>query len=528
VSDVEQERAALAKAAIAECEEALATMEARLMALEAGADLELINEIFRAAHNVKGLARMLGFRALSELAHVAEELLQRLRDERLRPSRPVVSILLSSVDGLRDLLAESCRTGTAAEAASGPSARSAGAGASAATGASSRSLRVDLQRLDRVIDLLGEIIIARARLDALLAGGGDSGQAHEAHRDADRLHAELRDQLMDLRMVPLAPTLRGYERSVRDVAASTGKTAALTVEAEGVEIDATLTDKLRDPLMHIVRNAVDHGIEPPDERRAAGKDPCGQIRLRTRRENSTIVVEISDDGRGLRRSKLLAKGRQLGLVGERDEPADAELWALIFHAGFSTAEKITDVSGRGVGMDVVRRNVESLRGEIAIQSEEGRGTTITIRIPMTLAIISGFRFAAGEEVFVVPAEQVAEVLEYAPADHQGDGACGVMNVRGQAIPCLRIRELFGLAGDDVPRPSVVLVRQQAGLVAMVVDRVLGESQTVVKPLGRLARPGGPVAGSTLLGSGRVALVLDAAGMIKAARGSSSNSLRAGL
>jgi two-component system chemotaxis sensor kinase CheA len=215
----------------------------------------------------------------------------------------------------------------------------------------------------------------------------------------------------------------------------------------------------------------------------------------------------------------LTKARQLGLVVDGSEPADEELWQIIFHPGFSTADKVTDISGRGVGMDVVRRNVEALRGEINIHSVEGGGTTITIRIPMTLAIITGFRFAVGEEVFVVPSEQVSECVEFSAADHQGDGACGVMNLRGQAIPCLRVRELFGVDSPaaDIFQPAVLIVRQQGGVLAVLVDRLLGESQTVVKPLGRLAKPGGPVSGSTLLGSGRVALVLDAGGMLKAAR-----------
>jgi two-component system chemotaxis sensor kinase CheA len=501
---------------ITESQDCLSVMEERLVAIETSSDPELVNEIFRAAHNLKGLARMAGFAPLGELAHVTEELLQRVRDGRLRSSKHIVSILLASVDGLRELLAAATGTATSAAATTTASASAPAATRTAAEG-STRSLRVDLHRLDKVIDLLGEIIIARARVDALLEEPGGAAQAHEVHRDADRLYASLRKQLMNLRMVPLGPTLRGFERTVRDVATSTQKLVAFAVEAEGVEIDASLVDKLRDPIMHIVRNAADHGIEPPADRQAAGKDPTGHLVLASRREGSTIVVEIRDDGRGLRRSKLLAKGRQLGLIAEGVEPPDEELWRIIFAPGFSTADKVTDISGRGVGMDVVRRNVEALRGEIDIHSVAG--TTITIRIPMTLAIINGFRFAVGDEVFVVPSEQVAECVEYTAVDHQGEGPCGVMNLRGQAIPCLRVRELFGVESPapDVFQPAVLIVRQQGGVLAVLVDRLLGESQTVVKPLGRLARPGGPISGSTLLGSGRVALVLDAGGMLKAAR-----------
>ncbi len=510
---------------VSEGHDCLTVMEERLVALEASTDPELVNEIFRAVHNLKGLARMAGFKALGELAHVTEELLQRLRDGRLAPTKNLISVLLASVDAHRELLLAATQPGAGAPGAAPAAPRRAqardapAAAARPAADSSTRSLRVDLHRLDKVIDLLGEIIIARARVDALLHEPDGVAQAQEVHRDADRLHASLRKQLMNLRMVQLGPTLRSFERTVRDVAAATRKLVGFSVDAEGVEIDASLVDKLRDPIMHIVRNAVDHGVESPEDRQAAGKDPCGRLVLSSRREGSTIVVEISDDGRGLRRSKLLSKARQLGLVADGVEPPDEELWQIIFHPGFSTADKVTDVSGRGVGMDVVRRNVEALRGEIGIRSVEGAGTTITMRIPMTLAIITGFRFAVGPEVFVVPSEQVAECMEYTAADHQGEGACGVMNLRGQAIPCLRVRELFGLerAGTDVVQPAVLIVRQQGNVLAVLVDRLLGESQTVVKPLGRLAKPGGPVSGSTLLGSGRVALVLDAGGMLKAAR-----------
>jgi two-component system chemotaxis sensor kinase CheA len=518
VTDVDPEREELIRAAVRESEDNLTVMEERLVALESSSDAELINEIFRAIHNVKGLARMAGFRQLSELAHVTEELLQRLRDGRLLPSKLLVTMLLASVDALRDLLAAAAAGNGNASSATAPTAIRAAAPVATVAGADgTRSLRVELRRLDRVIDLLGEIIIARARLDLLLERPETAAQAREAHHDAERLHANLRDQLMDLRMVPLGPSLKSFERTVRDVSASIGKVVSFSVEAEGVEIDATLVDKLRDPLMHIVRNAVDHGIETPDDRKKAGKNPAGRLVVRSHREGSTIVVEISDDGRGLRRTKLLAKARQLGLVADLAEPTDAELWQLIMHPGFSTADKVTDISGRGVGMDVVRKNVETLRGEIGIRSAEGQGTTFSLRIPMTLAIISGFRFSVADEVFVVPVEQVAECGEYHLADHQGDGACGVMNLRGQAIPCLRLRALFGMP-ESTLRPAVLIVRQPNGLLAVVVDRLLGESQTVVKPLGRLAKPGGPVSGSTLLGSGRVALVLDAMGMLKAASG----------
>jgi two-component system, chemotaxis family, sensor kinase CheA len=277
-------------------------------------------------------------------------------------------------------------------------------------------------------------------------------------------------------------------------------------------VDTSIIEHLRDALTHMVRNALDHGIEPPSRRAALGKDPCGTIGLRAFREAGNIVVELSDDGGGLDRVRIAERAR--GRADATGRASDADLQRLIFEPGFSTADRVTELSGRGVGMDVVRRNVEALRGSVAVASREGQGTTFSIRLPLTLAIIDGFGTVAGGETYVVPTEAVIECLELPPAGREDGSGRTVINLRGEPLPCLRLRDHFGLPGGGVTRENVVVVRHEAGRAGLVVDGLLGERQTVIKPLGPLFRTLPGIAGSAILGSGRVALILDVAGLLR--------------
>jgi two-component system chemotaxis sensor kinase CheA len=541
--DFELERDAIVQTFLGESQEGLAVMEEVLIALEVrGEDPELLGTVFRLAHTLKGNGASLGFDGLVRFCHTLEDLLDRLRERSLPVTSGLIALLLRAVDALREmvpaaaagadaltggqerLLGQLAAHAATAKAPAAPAtpvptpapaadpAPVAGTGpaphasADRASGGSPRGLRVDMHKLDRMLDLTGEIAIARNRLRRMLVEGEASPEMIEAQGEVDRLCHDLQERVMQARLVPLRATLRQHIRTVRDLSASQGKQARLVLEGEDVEVDTSVIEHVRDPLTHMVRNAVDHGIELPEVRRQHGKDACGTIALRAWHESGTIVLEISDDGAGLDRERILERAQRRGLDTTRLDAG--ELQRLVFEPGFSTAEAVTELSGRGVGLDVVRRNVHALRGSVGIRSRAGEGTTIAVRLPLTLAIIEGFGVAVGDETYVIPLEAVAECLEL-PAETPTDGdGRGVISLRGKPLPYVRLRRLFGCPGAT-RREHVVVVRQDDGAQAgLVVDDLYGESQTVIKPLGRLFRGLPGISGSAILGSGRVALILD--------------------
>ena len=317
---------------------------------------------------------------------------------------------------------------------------------------------------------------------------------------------------MQARLVPLGPVFRRHVRTVRDAANSRGKLARLVIEGEEVEVDTSVVDHVRDPLTHLVRNAIDHGIESPAARVAAGKDPCGTVTLRAYHQGGVIVLEVADDGKGLDRDRILARARESGLVAEGALPGGAEVLRLIFEPGFSTADAVTEMSGRGVGLDVVQKNVAALRGMVGVVSEPGRGTTITMRLPLTLAVIAGLNVGAGGETFVIPLEAVVECLELSEDEKPHEDGRGVVNVSGQSLPFVSLCHLFGHGGSP-GRREVVVVRTEEGMAGLAVEVIHGEGQTVVKPLGKMFREVTGVSGASILGDGRVALILDIAAIV---------------
>jgi two-component system chemotaxis sensor kinase CheA len=380
-----------------------------------------------------------------------------------------------------------------------------------------RTLRVDVERLDRMLDLVGEIAVSRGRLRQLLSHTGaiDAEKALEVHQEADRLESDLQELVTRIRMIPIGPTLQQFGRTVRDLARQLGKQVRLSLEGGEIELDMRVVEKIRDPLTHMVRNAVDHGIERPDARLAAGKDAWGTVRLRAYRDAGSIVIELSDDGKGIDRRLLVERARAQGaVVGE--DPAGTDAFRLVFAPGVSTAASVTELSGRGVGMDVVLRDVEDLRGAIEVASEAGRGTTFRIRLPLTLALIDGFVVRTAGESYVLPMESVVECLDL-PAEARETGLSGLVNLRGAPLPFVRLREVFGLPGAAAPRENVVVVRGESGPAGLVVDALLGGSQIVIKPLGALFRSVAAVAGSAILGDGRAALILDVPKLLKGVR-----------
>jgi two-component system chemotaxis sensor kinase CheA len=309
---------------------------------------------------------------------------------------------------------------------------------------------------------------------------------------------------------------------VRDVSAEIGKDIALQISGADTELDKTVVEKIGDPLMHLVRNSMDHGIEPAEERIAAGKSARGTVRLNAYHDSGSIVIEVSDDGRGLNTARILAKAQEKGLVPSGQSLTPAEIHRLIFEPGFSTAEKITNLSGRGVGMDVVKRNIEALRGTVDLASRPGEGTVFTIRLPLTLAIIDGFLVGVGKASYVVPLDTVIECIEMA-GDQRPAGDANYISLRGEVLPFVRLHDMFGEAQRRQGRENIVVVQYGGQKAGLVVDELLGEFQTVIKPLGKIFQGLAGVSGATILGSGEVAVILDVPQLIQSA---ASRSLRA--
>jgi two-component system, chemotaxis family, sensor kinase CheA len=367
-----------------------------------------------------------------------------------------------------------------------------------------RSIRVDAVKLDHLINLVGELIIAAASANVEARRRKDADLEETTSRLSDLVEA-VRDSTLQLRMVKIGATFSRFQRVVNDVARELGKEIELVVSGEDAELDKTVVEKITDPLTHLVRNAIDHGVESSAERAARGKAAKGLITLNAYHDSGSIVIEVGDDGGGLNREKILAKALERGLIEPGKTLSDQEIYNLIFEPGFSTAEQVTNLSGRGVGMDVVKRNIAALRGDIDIRTVEGRGTTVSVRLPLTLAIINGFQVGVGKSVFVVPLEMVDECIEFSP-----EPGHDYANVRGQALPFVRLRDLFGVGGAAAARESIVIVRHAGLRVGLVVDALLGECQTVIKPLAKMFSGVKCISGSSILGSGDVALIIDVA------------------
>ncbi len=365
-----------------------------------------------------------------------------------------------------------------------------------------QSVRVDADKLDRLINLVGELIIATAGAN-LVARRTHNVELMERNSTLSALVEEVRDSALQLRMVKIGGTFARFKRVVHDVARELGKDVELAVSGEDTELDKTVVEKIGDPLMHLVRNAMDHGIDPPDVRAARGKPAQGTVSLNAYHDSGSIVIQVSDDGGGLNREKILAKAVERGLVEAGRAMSDGEIYGLIFEPGFSTADQITNLSGRGVGMDVVKRNITALRGSVAIASEPGRGTTVTVRLPLTLAIINGFQVGVGNSVFVVPMDMVDECVEFsAEVGHD------YTDLRGQVLPFIRLRDLFEVSGKPSARQNIVVVKHAGQKFGLVVDGLMGEAQTVIKPLSKVFAQVRGISGSSILGSGDVALILD--------------------
>ncbi|WP_440780295.1 chemotaxis protein CheA [Pseudomonas syringae] len=370
-----------------------------------------------------------------------------------------------------------------------------------------RYVRVNADKLDELINLVGELVIASAGA-SLLAKSCDNDPLQEASSTVSGLVEQILDGALHLRMIPIGDTFNRFRRVVRDVSQELGKDIDLIINGAETELDKTVVEKIGDPLMHLLRNSMDHGIESAEARRAAGKPAKGHLSLNAYHDSGSIVIEIADDGAGLNRERILDKAQQRGLVAAGASLTDQEIYNLIFEPGFSTAEAVTNLSGRGVGMDVVKRNITLLRGTVDLDSQPGQGTIVRIRLPLTLAIINGFLVGIDQSTYVIPLDMVQECIELDEHNRQLTRDSGYLDLRGEVLPLVYLRDHFNHEGPAARRQNVVVVRYTEHKAGLVVDDLLGEFQTVIKPLGKLFGALRGISGSTILGSGAVALILD--------------------
>lgn len=373
------------------------------------------------------------------------------------------------------------------------------------------SVRVPAERLDELMDRVGELVIAQSRLSQLANNGTVAAgelTLRSISEEVERLTSELRDTMMVLRMTPVATLFGRFRRLVHDLARETGKLIELSTEGETTEIDKTVIERLADPIVHLIRNACDHGLETAEERVAAGKPAIGHVQLSARQEGGEVIITIRDDGRGIDRARVRAKAEANGLVQPGEVLSEQDMLQLIFQPGFSTAPEVTSLSGRGVGMDVVKRSIERLRGSIEMTSEASVGSTITLRIPLTLAIIEGLLVRVGEGRYVIPLAAVQECLELSLEEDLRSRNRSLITLRDRLVPFLRLREMFDTGTRPDPHQKIVVIATGAERVGLVVDQIIGSHQTVIKSMSALHHDVTTFAGATILGDGGVALILD--------------------
>lgn len=377
----------------------------------------------------------------------------------------------------------------------------------------SHFIRVQAEKLDALINLVGELVIAGASASLLSKTAKDSAMSEASSRVSELVEA-IRDSALRMRMVPIGDTFNRFQRVVRDVSGELGKDIELYISGGDTEVDKTVVEKIGDPLMHLLRNSMDHGIESPERRVAVGKPAKGRLNLNAYHDSGSIVIEIIDDGAGLNRDRILQKAIERELVSPSANLTDQDIYQLIFEAGFSTAEAVTNISGRGVGMDVVKRNISALRGSIELDSHAGQGTRVRIRLPLTLAIIDGFLVGVGQSSYVIPLDMVQECLELTEQDRRQARESNILNLRGEVLPLVFLQRHFHLVENHTRRENVVVVRCAGQKAGLVVDELQGEFQTVIKPMGKLFSELCGISGSTILSNGAVALILDVPALVQ--------------
>ena len=542
----------------AESRERLAEMNTSLLALERGEGTERVAELFRAVHTVKGMSAAMGYDAVRQLSHALETLLDQLRRGQTAVTPAVIEALFDAVDTLEAAIAAVSQPGTepveigpsiaALEALTpddpeadhsnptmewpiqrpaadnvplpGATLQPAGSGSTSfsfsqniahQTEKAHRFVRVDAARLDTLMTLIGELVIARGRLQEVARKTTDPALS-DVVLQASRLIGNLQTEITTARMVPVGQAFERFERLVRDTAHSLGKKVIFEILGSDIEVDKSVLDEIGDPVMHLLRNSLDHGIESPAERRGAGKPPVAKLTLSASREGSSVVIRVSDDGRGIEVSKVLEHARAVGLIeGDPGLLSDAEILTLIARPGFSTTSRVTDLSGRGVGLDVVATKVRSLGGGVELATDAGAGTEIRLELPMTLAIIHALLAKSENEVYALPITHVVETLVLDPEMVRFEDGREILSIRGQSIPAVRLRERLG----HPPREKgghVVVLDLPDGRMSLVVDEFVGQQEVVVKSFDAARGMPQLFNGATILTNGSPALILDAQGI----------------
>jgi two-component system chemotaxis sensor kinase CheA len=520
---------------VSEGQEHLVNIEQGVLTLEENPhDAETLNSIFRAFHTFKGGSGFLNLTAIQNLAHELESLLDLARQQKLAITPSLITLILEGGDTLKAFASEistylaSGKTegtiliptldllGRIREALTGTTTATVVSETRARNGsvkavATTNTVKVDTAKLDNLVDMVGELVIAQSQVSQNPALAQiSSEQLTRNLAQLGRIMKELQRTAMSLRMVPIRPTFQKMSRLVRDVSAKLSKQITLVMDGEDTEMDRTIVEEISDPLIHMVRNSVDHGIELPAARAKNGKPANGTVTLRAFHQGGNIVIEVKDDGKGLDRERIRAKAVERGIVAPNETLSESQIFNLIFAAGFSTAEEVSDLSGRGVGMDVVRRNIEKLRGKIEIESLPGLGSTFRIHLPLTLAIIDGLLVGVGQHRYILPTLLVRESFRFDRARfHTVHERGELMEVRDRLLPLVRVSELFGITAERADEQSIVIVVEVGSDArCLLVDTLLGKQEVVVKSLGELLHGNPYLSGAAILGDGRVGLILD--------------------
>ena len=541
----------------AEARERLTEMNNALLAIERGAGPERVSELFRAVHNMKGMSAAMGYRSIRDLSHALEALLEKLRRDESGPSPVLIDTLFDAVDTLEsaivlvsadasanpdvaatvEMLEELADARDAESSTPGlptmewptmrapatpsaplrftpahptPAGRTAPHGMAVVEG--KRSVRVDAERLDTLMTLIGELVIARGRLKELARQTRDQALL-ETVSDASRLIGNLQDEITKSRMVPVGQAFERFERLVRDTSHELGKSVAFELKGTDIEVDKLVLDEIGDPVMHLLRNALDHGVETPLERRNAGKPSMARLFLTAERERAAVVIHVTDDGRGIDSAKVLEHARSAGLVSPmQSELTETQLLELIARPGFSTTSSVTRLSGRGVGLDVVATKVRSLGGSLELTTASGEGTTITIRVPMTLAIIHALLARTADDVYALPITHVVETMVLMPGMSSYEEGREVLSIRGEKLPVVRLRARLGHPPRANDAGHVVVLDLPERRISLVVDEFIGQQEIVVKPFDAARGMPQLFSGATILSNGAPALILDVRGV----------------
>ncbi|HKK21157.1 MAG TPA: chemotaxis protein CheA [candidate division Zixibacteria bacterium] len=583
---------------LVESDELVNSLDTNLVKLESSpGDLNLLNEIFRAAHTIKGTSSFLGFEHITTLTHRMEDILNKLRKAEMEVTAEIMDLMLKSLDILKDMLGtvrdthadaevdltEIIASLTAALAEGGEAAvatpatetvaetspqsedepevddsdepadgvdaaqselpaepveseakaaTDAGAKASATRArkpSGDQTIRVDVERLDILMNMMGELVLGRNSLlqtvNKLVTEHEGEYELEDLGRSANSVNlitTELQTAVMKMRMQPIGKVFNKFPRLVRDLARDSRKKIELVISGETTELDKSVIEEIGDPLVHIIRNSCDHGIESPEARTAAGKPETGTVQLTASQEGSNIVIQIDDDGKGFDVDAIRSKAVERGLVSRADvdRMPDKDVFHYIFEAGFSTAKVVTDVSGRGVGMDVVRTNIEKLNGMIDLDSEKGRGTRISIKLPLTLAIIQGLLVESDDEVFVIPLSSVHETVRTDQSDVYYLNKRPVFRLRDEIIPIINLNKILRQSQGGfilTEKPYIVVIGLADKKLGLVIDRFLGQEEVVIKSLGNYLGNTEGIAGATILGDGRIRLIVDLIGLFSIAK-----------